>query len=141
MSTTEPTTSELDSTAVSSETKPGVGEMPSPREIVAIIFMLVWSGITWFGGSDAITLWGLFFGLGLSLDIIDIAFRYHYRKVWANQLLWWFQPHYVVAAILGVIIDWVYQFNLTLSFIVSIVVGVLISIPIERYYVSLKDSE
>ena len=136
MSTTEPTTAPEAST-------PGVGEMPTLREIVTIISSIAWTVIAWFiVESEAYILWGIFFGIGISLDLLDTAWRFHYRKEWAdNQLLWWTQPHYVVAAILGVIIDWVYPINLTLSFIVTIVVGVLISIPIERYYVSLKDSE
>ena len=144
MSTTEPTTIPIAGTdAATTAPEPGVGEMPTPREIVAIITAIIWTGITWiFGESEAYILWGIFFGLGMFLDLLDTAWRFHYRKEWAgNQILWWTQPHYVVAAILGVVIDWVYPINLTLSFIVTIVVGVLISIPIERYYVSLKDSE
>ena len=145
MSTTEPTIPVAGSDAATTAPEPGVGEMPTPREIAAIISAIVWTVIAWFiepQESEAYILWGIFFGLGMFLDLLDTAWRFHYRKEWAdNQILWWTQPHYVVAAILGVVIDWVYPINLTLSFIVTIVVGVLISIPIERYYVSLKDSE
>ena len=121
----------------------GVGETASPREVCTVAASLIWTCYQYLYGAenDILILWGIFFIGGLVLDTIDTGWRFHYRKEWASQILWWLQPHYVVAAILGVIIDWVYPINLTLSFIVTIVVGVIISIPIERYYVSLNDSE
>ena len=143
---TPPTTATATTPAATPTTAPlgiaGVGEMPTTREVVSILAVIAWTIYTgFFGKTEATSVWGLFFALGFGIDAVDTAWRFHYRKEWAEGILWWVQPHYVVAAILGVVIDWVYPINLTLSFIVTIVVGVLISIPIERYYVSLKDSE
>ena len=133
-------------TATTATTAPlgvaGVGEMPTTREVVTVLLVISWTLYTsFFGKTEATSVWGLFFALGFGIDAVDTAWRFHYRKEWASQILWWVQPHYFLAAILGLIIDWVYPINLSLSFVGTIVVGVIISIPIERYYVSLQDSE
>jgi hypothetical protein len=120
----------------------GVGEMPTTREVVTILFALFWTVYTgFFGKTEATSVWFLFFGIGFIFDAIDTGWRFHYRKEWADQILWWTQPHYILAAMLGVLVDWVYPVNLTLSFIVTVIIGVILSIPIERYYISLKDTE
>jgi len=141
-----PTSATTAATATTPTTAPlrvaGVGEMPTPREIFSILAVVAWSVFAgFFGKTEATTVWGLFFGIGIFLDLLDTAWRFHYRKQWADQILWWTQPHYIFAAILGLAIDWVYPINLTISFVATIVVGVLISIPVEKYYLTLKDSE
>lgn len=144
MSTTDPTPPVAGDDATKDlDPVPGVGEMPTPREIVTVITVFIWSLVIWWQGETqkGLVLWGGFFGMGLLFDLIDVAFRFHYRKVSASQILWWLQPHYVVAAFLGIIVDWVYPVNYSLSFVVSITVGVIVSIPVEKYYVSLTDQE
>jgi hypothetical protein len=141
-----PTSATTAATATTPTTAPlevaGVGEMPTPREIATIGAVTIWGLYTGlFGKSEAVLLWEIFFGFGMTLDLIDTAWRFHYRKQWADQILWWTQPHYIFAAILGLLIDWVFPINLTINFVATIILGVLLSIPVEKYYLTLKDSE